>query len=72
MREQIVIGGLIAGLCLFGLWHDRWLLAETRKGQRLAGWLGTNRGLWVVRGCLGAGALLGISLAAGLLQPLQW
>ena len=72
MREQIVIGGLIAGLCLLGLWHDRWLLAETRKGQRLAGWLGMNRGLWAIRGCLGVGALFGISLATGLLQPLQW
>lgn len=72
MAERMIIGGVIAALCLFGLWHGRWLLAETRKGQRLAGWLGRERGLLVLRVLLGTGVILGVLLATGVLRPVRW
>ncbi len=70
--EQILIGALVALLSLHGLWKARWLLENTRKGQRLAGWLGAERGLLALRVVLVLGAVLGILLATNVIRPVNW
>ena len=72
MNEQILIGATTAALCALGLWKSAWLFAETRKGRRLAHWLGETRGLWALRGLLLAGAAFGVLLAADVIRPLRW
>ncbi|HEX6984579.1 MAG TPA: hypothetical protein VF170_04345 [Planctomycetaceae bacterium] len=72
MNEQILIGLVTAALCGLGLWHDRRLLAETRKGRRLIRWFGEERALWVLRGLLAAGAAFGLLLAADVIRPIEW
>ncbi len=70
--EQIFIGLTTAVLCGAGLYGDVWFLTETRKGQKLVGLLGTPNALWVLRGLLTAGIIFGLSLAAGIVNPVQW
>jgi hypothetical protein len=72
MNERILIGLVTAALCGLGLWHDRWLFAETRKGRRLAAWLGEVRGLWALRALLFIGLAFGLLLAAGVIRPVEW
>jgi hypothetical protein len=72
MDEQVLIGVTVALLCGLGLWHDRWLLSGTRKGQRLVGWFGEQRGLWVLRVLLVSGALFGLLLATDVIRPVRW
>lgn len=71
-NEQILIGGVTAFLCLIGLINSRWLLSETRKGQRLIQWFGEPRALLVLRGLLSAGIAFGILLAVNIIRPFQW
>jgi hypothetical protein len=71
-NEQLIMGAGVAVLCLFGLYHSRWFLARTRKGQRLVGWFGETRALWVLRGLLTAGTVFGVLLAANVIRPLRW
>lgn len=70
--EQIFIGVTTAVLCVFGLANCRWILENTRKGERLRRWFGPPKAIWVLRGLLGLGAVLGGLLAANILKPLQW
>ena len=70
--EQIFIGSVSAALCLAGIWHDRWLLTETKKGKRLVAWFGEHRALWVLRGLLAAGLLFGVLLATNVIRPIRW
>lgn len=72
LNEQILIGALIVLLCATGLWHDRWFLENTRKGQRLIRWFGEGKALWVLRAFLGGGVVFGILLAVGIIRPVQW
>ena len=69
-HEQLLMGSAVALASAAGLWHRRWLLAETRKGQGLARWLGARRALWCVTALLAGGVLLGLLLAGGLVRPL--
>lgn len=70
--DQILMGAAIALTCLVGAWHSVWLVEQTRKGRRLADLLGTTPALWIVRGALISGAVLGALLAAGVVNPLRW
>jgi hypothetical protein len=70
--DQILMGTAVSAMCLLGAWHSVWLVEQTRKGQRLAEWLGLPRALWVVRGALLCGALLGALLAVGVVNPVRW
>lgn len=70
--DQILMGTAIAFMCLVGAWHSGWLVAQTRKGQRFADWLGPVRAVNVLRGGFIVAALLGGLLAVGVLNPLRW
>lgn len=70
--DQILMGTAIAGMCLVGAWHSDWLVIQTRKGQRLADWLGAARATHVLRVGLVCGALLGALLAVGVVNPVRW
>ena len=70
--HHLLMGSLVAALCVLGLWQARWLLERTRKGQRVADWLGESRGLLVLRLLFAAGAVFGVLLAAGIIRPVQW
>lgn len=71
-KEQIVVGGITAILCLAGLRNHRWLLANTRHGRRLAKRFGEPTSVWIVRILLVAGAVFGVLLAANVVRPVQW
>lgn len=70
--EQVFIGSATAILCLLGLWQNAWFLEHTRKGRRLADRLGIRNARWVVRGLFAAGAVFGVLLAAGVINPVRW
>jgi hypothetical protein len=72
MNDRILIGAAVALLAALGLWHDRRLFTDTRKGRRLAAWLGETRGLWALRALLAAALAFGTLLAAGVLRPVEW
>ena len=72
VNSQMAMGLSIMATCLFGLWHHRWLLENTHKGQRMVRWFGEVRGLWVLRGLLVAGALFGFLLAINIIHPIHW
>lgn len=59
-------------LCAAGLWQDRWFLRNTKKGQRLIRWFGEERAVWILRSLLSAGALFGLLLATGIINPVRW
>ncbi len=71
-KEQVLIGVLCAGLCVLGLWHERWLLENTRKGRRLVNWFGPVGGLRVLRALLVAGLVFGVLLAVDVIRPMHW
>lgn len=70
--DQILMGSAIAVMCVIGAWHSPWLIEHTRKGQRLSNWFGPVRAVWVLRGMLACGAVLGALLATGVVNPLRW
>lgn len=71
-KEQIFIGVATALLCVIGLAKSRWILENTKKGARLCRWFGPARAIWVLRGLLGLGVILGGLFAFNILKPLQW
>jgi hypothetical protein len=71
-KEQTILGIAMAVLCFAGLWNDRWFLENTKKGQRLARWLGGTRGLFVLRALFLIGATFGILLATNVIRPVKW
>lgn len=72
MNERVLIGAVFAALCGLGLWHHRWLLEATPKGQRLVDWFGVHKALWIIRGLLIIGIAFGTLLATGLIRPIDW
>ncbi len=70
--EQVFIGTATAILCLIGLWQNAWFLEHTPKGRRLADWFGTRKAAWLLRGLFAAGAVFGLLLAAGIINPVRW
>lgn len=66
------MGCSVALLCLVGLIRQHWLLDKTPKGQRLVSRLGRRKALWLLRGMLIAGAVFGVLLAVGTLNPIRW
>ena len=71
-KEQILVGALVALVSLHGLWKADWLLEHTRKGQKLVGWLGPEKALWVLRGLLIAAVVFGVLLATNVVRPIRW
>ncbi len=71
-KEQIAMGLGVVGLSLLGLYHSKWLLSRTRKGQWLSRSLGPERGLWTLRALLGMAILFGFALASGWINPIEW
>jgi hypothetical protein len=72
ISSQMAMGGMVALLCLFGLWRHRWIFENTRKGRQLAGWFGESGGLRVLVGLLFAGMIFGLLLASDVIRPIQW
>jgi hypothetical protein len=66
------MGTAIVLSCAAGLYHQRWFLDHTRKGQRLIRRFGDTGGTWVLRGLLIVGMALGGLLAAGVIHPVRW
>ncbi len=65
------MGSAVAALCGWGLYHDRWFLASTKKGQRLVRWFGEKRAVWVLRALCVLGILFGVFLATGVVNPIN-
>lgn len=72
VREQVAMGLGVAALSLMGLVHAKWLIARTRKGQRLVNWFGPERGLLGLRIALLLTTVFGAALAAGWINPVCW
>jgi putative flippase GtrA len=72
VTAQIAMGVAVAVVCAFGLWRDRWLFQNTRKGRMLARWYGEIGGLRALRAFLVVGILFGILLAADVIRPIHW
>jgi len=72
LNEQIFIGSSVAVICATGLWKSRWFLENTSKGQRIVKMMGEHRAIWFWRVLLILGILFGTSLAAGIINPIQW
>lgn len=66
------MGTAIALSCVAGLFHQRWFLEQTPKGQRLVRRFGATGGAWVLRALFLFGIAVGSLLAAGVIHPLQW
>ena len=72
MRQDVLVGSVVAFLCLLLIVYERWFLEKTGNGRRLIRWFGPDRGRWVLRGLAVAGILFGILLASGVIRPIQW
>lgn len=66
------MGSVTALLCVFGLIKSEWILNNTKKGERLIGWFGAGRAIWILRGLLVFGAVFGVLLAINVIRPVQW
>lgn len=66
------MGGAVAILCGAAIRYDRWFIANTGKGRRLAETFGESRAVWVWRVALLAGVAFGLLLATGQINPLRW
>ena len=71
-KEQLLMGAVIALLCVAGLVNTRWFLMHTNKGRWLVRRCGETGALWVLRGVFGTGTVFGILLACNVIRPLHW
>lgn len=71
-KNRILVGCLVAALCLMLMTRETWFLENTMKGQRLVRWFGQHRAPLVLRTLLLLGMVFGAMLAYGIIQPLQW
>jgi hypothetical protein len=72
IATQTAMGSLIVGLCLFGMWHNSWILVHSRYGRRLVtrfGPVGGRRALTIL---MFAGILFGVLLAVDVIRPMHW
>ncbi len=72
ISSQTAMGGMVALVCLYGLWRRHWFFENTRKGRRLARWFGETGGLRVLVGLLFAGIVFGVLLASDVIRPMNW
>jgi hypothetical protein len=72
IATQTAMGVLIVGMCLVGIWHNGWLLENSRYGRRLAIWFGPIGGRRALTGLLIAGIVFGILLATDVIRPIHW
>lgn len=68
--DQILMGCMLAVVCLLGLVYSRWFATTTPKGQRLVNWLGEPQAILLLRVLFAIGMALGIALAADWIRPL--
>ena len=67
-----MVGIIVVVFCTAILFHERWVLEKTSKGQSLVRWFGAAAALWVLRVATVFGAIFGGLLAAGIVRPIQW
>jgi hypothetical protein len=72
IATQTAMGVLIVGLCLFGLWHESWLLENSRYGRWLVKWFGPAGGRRALAWFLILFAVFGILLALDVIRPIHW
>jgi len=72
ISQDTAMGVGIITLCVMLLFRERWILDQTRRGQRLVEWCGPARAPWFFRVLLLAGITFGGLLANGVIQPVQW
>lgn len=66
------MGSVTALLCVVGFVKSEWILNNTKKGERLIGWFGAGRAIWILRSLLVFGAVFGVLLAINIIRPVQW
>ena len=71
-RQDLAVGVIAAFSCAHLLYFGRWFLEKTKNGQRLTGWFGPDRAIWVLRGLAIAGMIFGGLLGAGIIRPMKW
>lgn len=71
-QAHLFIGMMTTLFCLLGLWKTVWFLQHTAKGRRLEQRFGSDRAARLFRGLMVVGIVLGIMLASGILQPIEW
>lgn len=67
----MLMGYAIALVCLAGLVYSRWFLNSTRKGRWFLIKFGPVYGLWVLRGLMTVGIVVGISLAQDWIRSFE-
>ena len=72
ISQDTAMGAGIVTLCVMLLFRERWILEQSRSGQRLVERCGPARAPWVLRAVLLAGITFGGLLANGVIQPVQW
>ena len=72
LNEQVLIGSVLAALCILGLMKVRWILEGTPKGRWLQDRYGSSTSRWILRILFASAALLGVLLAIDLIRPVQW
>jgi hypothetical protein len=71
-KEQILIGGIFALVCLIVAWNARWMVEHSRVGRGLASRLGETRAIWTIRAVFAACAVFGVLLATDVVSPVHW
>jgi len=71
-RQDLLVGVITVFCSAHLLFFDRWFLEKTRIGQRLTGWFGPDRDIWILRGLSLVGMIFGGLLAAGIIRPVKW
>jgi hypothetical protein len=67
-----MVGTIFVVFCTTILFHERWVLEKTSKGQSLVRWFGPAAAIWVLRTATFFGVIFGSLLAAGIVRPIQW
>lgn len=72
IQHHVLMGGLIVVLCGLVGSKERWVLENSKNGQRLVRWFGQHSAIWVLRGLVAFGMIFGALLAIGIIRPIQW
>lgn len=70
VSDQVLMGCGVALLCLIGLRHEEWLLAESGRLRWLRRRVGDSPAAWILRAALLFGVTFGTLLASGVVRPL--
>ncbi|QDU80893.1 hypothetical protein Pla110_26290 [Polystyrenella longa] len=72
MNEQIVMGGGLILVSLWGLYNVDYLRTRSRFGQRIIDGLGEQTGTRMLLGVMLIGIVFGALLATSVIQPIRW